>query len=410
MRRFVGYIVVVIATLAVLLVLWELRGALLLLMLALAAAAPTRGPVNFLVARGLSQTLAVLLTYLLGVVLLAGLALILGGPVLRDLQGATDLFDRVYRQITTTWPGGTPFQQMVSQRLPPPQALYDALVGEQGMGLMLSVVGAASGVLGSLANIAIILMLSLYWTLYRAQFERQFIALLAVSQRRRVREVWWELEHQVGRYILSEVLQSLIAVLLLAIGYAVMGLNFPALLALIGALLWLIPWLGAGLAVVLPLLAGVSAGPVLAVIAPVYTIAVLAFLELIVQPRIFDRRPYSSLLIVILLVPLVETYGLLGLLLAPPLAAAIQTLFVSLRQPTPAVVAPESLGIEVNALVQQVTQVQARIAAQDSPPPPAVLSLLTRLTNLTEQASRLFEAEDALPASAPHGPPNDSPA
>ncbi|MBN2470585.1 MAG: AI-2E family transporter, partial [Anaerolineae bacterium] len=248
---------------------------------------------------------------------------------------------------------------------------------------------------GSLANLAIILMLSLYWSFYRQALERQWIALLPVRQRDRVRTIWRDLEDGVGGYIRSEAAQSVLGGLLLGIGYALMGLSFPALIALIGALLWLIPWLGAGLALVLPLLAGLYTGPLLAIVAPLYTIAVLAFLELVIQPRMFDRRPYSSLLIVILLIPLAEAYGLLGLLFAPPLGAAIQTLYTSLRRPAPSVMS-QDLALEVKALHEQVKSAQAQIAGKEAASSPVVSSLLDRLASLTEQSALLIEQDDAL--------------
>jgi putative permease len=390
-RRFVQSIVVVAATLVILIVAWQLHEALILFVLSLALAATVRGPATFWVNRGASRGLGIALTYVLGLIILVALVVVISGPVLRDLQQATDLFDRVYRQITTNWPAGTPFQQMISKQLPPPQDLYSAIAGEQGTQLLLSALGVASGFLGNVANLAIVLMLCLYWSLDRQHFERQWIALLPADKRRRAREIWRELEDGVGGYIRSELFQSVMAGLLLGFGYYVMGLRFPALIALIGALLWLIPWLGAGLAVVLPLTAGLYAGTTLAIAAPVYTIAVLAFLEMVVQPRMFDRRNYSSLLIVIVLVAMAEVYGLLGLLLAPPLAAAIQTLYTSLRRPTPPI-AEQDLAIKVNALQQRVVNLREQVTGTAEETSPVVVSLLGRLSNLLEQADQLFES------------------
>jgi predicted PurR-regulated permease PerM len=298
----------------------------------------------------------------------------------------------MYRQITVQWPSGAPFQQIIAKQLPPPQDVYNALTGEQGTQVLQGFLGIASGFFGGLTKFAIVLVLSIYWSIDRQHFERLWISLLPADRRRRAREVWRDLEDGVGGYIRSELLQSVLAGLLLGIGYYAMGLSFPALIALVGALLWLIPWLGAILALVLPLLAGLSAGTGLAIAAPVYTIIVLAFLELVVEPRLFNRRRYSSLLVIIMVVVMADAYGLIGLLLAPPLAAAIQTLFISLIQPSPSLT-HQDLSFKVDTLRQSVAGMQAQVARRQSKPSPEVVNLMERLTNLMEQADQLFEAE-----------------
>lgn len=390
MKRFLQSIFVVIATLVILILAWQLRGALILFVLSLAVAAATRGPVNFWMKRGLSRGLGILLTYLLGLTFLGGLIYLISSPVLRDLQLVTDSFDRFYWRITTNWPAGTQFQQMIGNQLPPPQDLYNAITGEQGKQLVQNFLGVASGILGSVAKFAIVLVLSIYWSIDRLHFEHQWVSLLPVDKRSRAREIWRELEDSVGGYIRSELFQSVVAGLLLGTGYFVMGLDFPALIALTGALLWLIPWLGAGLALVLPLLTGLSAGPGLAIAAPVYTVVVLAFLEHFVEPRMFDRRRYSSLLIVIVLVAMGMAYGLIGLLLAPPLAAAIQTLYNSLAR-TPPLVVQEDLAIKVNTLRQRVASMEEQVTGMEGQPSPEVVNLLSRLSNVMEQADEFFK-------------------
>jgi predicted PurR-regulated permease PerM len=394
MKRFFSSMFIVLATLVILILVWELRVAVILFVLSLVVASAMRAPVLFWTNHGLPHALAVILTHLLVLLLLVGVLSIVLGPGLDELQLATDSFDQTYRQITANWPHGTSFQQMVGKQLPPPQDLYNAIAGEQGTQLLQNFLGVASNLMDSITKFAIILVLSIYWSFGRQNFEWQWISLLAADKRRRAREVWHELEESVGGYVRSEIFQSLIAGLVLGIGYSVMGLKFPVLIALTGALLWLIPWLGAGLAMVLPLLAGLSSGTALAIAAPLYTVVVLGFLELVVEPRLFTRRHYSSLLVVILMVAMAQAYGLIGLLLAPPLAAAIQTIFSSLTRPS-STVTQQGLAIQVNSLRERLAGMQEQLAVEDGDlPSPEVVNLLGRLSNLMEQANQFLEAAE----------------
>ncbi len=394
MRRFIPSIFVVVATLVILILVWQLRMALILFVLSLMVAASMRAPVIFLTGRGMPHALAVILTHILVLLLLAGLLMIVLGPGLNELQQATDSFDQMYRQITANWPRGTSFQQMVGKQLPPPQDLYNAIAGDQGTQLFQNFLGVASNLMDSITKFAIILVLSIYWSFGRLNFEWQWISLLPVDKRRRVRDAWHELEEGVGGYVRSEIFQSVIAGVLLGVGYYLVGLKFPVLIALIGALLWLIPWLGAILAMVLPLLAGLSGGPVLAIAAPLYTVVVLGFLELVVEPRLFTRRHYSSLLAVILMVAMAQAYGLIGLLLAPPLAAAIQTLFSSLTRATP-IIDQQDMAIQVKSLRARLSDLQEQINIKEGDAPsPEVVNLVGRLTNIMEQAEQFLETSE----------------
>ena len=113
-----------------------------------------------------------------------------------------------------------------------------------------------------------------------------------------------------------------------------LGLQYPVALALIGAIGWLIPWVGVLLAVIPALWVGLSSSLALGLLAAAFTIGVLCFLEFVVEPRLFNRRRFSSLLVVIVVLVLVDEYGLIGILLAPPLAAAIQILAGQLMRST----------------------------------------------------------------------------
>ncbi len=192
----------------------------------------------------------------------------------------------------------------------------------------------------------------------------------------------------------------MLAIILLGLGYQVLGLKYPVALALIGAIGWLIPWAGVLLAVIPAVLVGLSISPVLGLLAAALTIGVLLFLEFVVEPRLFNRRRFSSLLVVIVLLVLADQYGLIGILAAPPLAAAIQIFAGQLiRATTRSMATPPTHPIDLtqplSALQARLASVQAQLAAQTEAAPELV-NLVNRLTQLIEQATqeerRLAEA------------------
>ena len=142
-----------------------------------------------------------------------------------------------------------------------------------------TVLGLTMGSFDLLGQLLIVLVLSMYWSADQEHFKRLWLSLLPFQARARAREVWQNIETGFGAYLRSQVIQTVLAILLLGFGYQVLGLRYPVALALIGAICWLIPWAGVLLAVIPAVLAGISISPVLGLLAAALTIGVLAFLE-----------------------------------------------------------------------------------------------------------------------------------
>ena len=119
----------------------------------------------------------------------------------------------------------------------------------------------------------------------------------AGRRRRAAREVWEAVEIELGAYVRSEAIQSIAAGLLLWTGYRLLGQPYPVLLAIAGAVAWLIPWVGVLLAVGAVALASVPVllldpqAAVRSVVPSVlYTSAVLLVLQRFVEPGFLTAR------------------------------------------------------------------------------------------------------------------------
>lgn len=388
MKQVIRYTVVILLTLGGLLLLWEFREAIVLFLLSLALAAAFRPPVELLIARKFPRVPAILLTYFVGIAFLFLLIYLISGPLTRELQQATDNFAVAYTLIQEQWSEGNQFQQAIAGQLPPLETLYGAVAGEQGAAFFQTVVGFAANLFALLSGLAIVLALSLYWSADRVHFERLWLSLLPAGRRSRAREIWRDIEQGVGAYIRSEVFQAILAGLLLGTAYSLLGLRYPTLLALLGALAWLIPWLGAVLAVIPPLVIGLGEGLWLGLAAALVTLAVLVLMEMVVEKRFFDRRRYSSILLVLTVIALADVMGLIGILIAPPLAAAIQIAGSRLlAQPVgDSLVEPET---SLTGLRTRLERVKG-LADELNEAPPHIANLIHRLDRLIE------ETEEAL--------------
>lgn len=398
MKSIAVYAAVVLLTLSFLVLLWQFREAMVVFTLSVAISAAFRPLIDWLVGRGLPRPAALLLAYFSVIAVFVALAVALSGPLVRDIQLAADDFAAGYARLKGEWSNGTLFQQTVAEQLPAPENLFAAMAGERGLSIAQTILGAAANLAQLVSSLAIILILSMYWSADNVRFERLWLSLLPVELRARARDVWRSIEAGVGAYIQDEMIQSLLAGALLWLGYWSMGLRYPALLALAGALAWLVPWLGAVAAVIPPLLVGLLVSGKVGALAALYTLMVLLVMELAVEPRFFPRPRYSSLLLVLVVIAFGMTFGLVGVILAPPFAAAVQIFFSQYAQlrglagPPPA--APrlsEDALRQLADLNRRLAEVREALSQAGAAPAPEVSSLVQRLDQLVERANAFLE-------------------
>jgi predicted PurR-regulated permease PerM len=173
----------------------------------------------------------------------------------------------------------------------------------------------------------------------------------------------------------------------LGLGYWLLGFPYPALLALTGALVCLIPVMGAPLALLSPLLVGLLTSVETSLLAGLYTLAILIAVEIWVKPRLFNRSLSNPMLTVLLLVALFDAFGLMGILVAPPVSIVCQVLWNRLVSHR----AVAGKAVQLSDLQERLSRVQATIEGMDAPPP-LVTSSVERLAQLLAQSEPILQA------------------
>ncbi len=379
MSRSIRYPLVILTTLAALLLLWKFHSAGLLFVISLAVAAAMRPLVKSLVALRLPRGLALPLAYLLVLGILGELLFRISGPLFQDLQTAVNDFLAFYDQIKTGWPEtGNTLQRLLAQQLPARQDLNALLIDSQGTLIAQTLFGVASNLFDFFSNISIIIILSIYWSADAAHFEQIWLSLLPARARTAARTTWRDVEYNLGAYLQSQILQSLLAGLLLGLIYWIIGLKYAALLALAAALFRLIPWFGILLAIIPPLLVGLTPQPLQGILAGAFAGMVLIAVESLVRLRFFTHQRYSSLLLVLVAIALTDFLGLPGLILAPAVAVTLQILIGHLL-PIHNEPAADSTTPKLTELHHRFTEIRPGI---DSP---EMVNLADRLDELLEK-------------------------
>jgi putative permease len=346
--------------------------------------------------------MAIILIYVLLFVVFVAIFWAVGSPLLSEIQHLADNLATTYDQIWKNWPNGTEVQQFLIGQLPPPAELYKSFSPERASSTVSSLLGFTILSANFLGQIVTILILRIYWSVDRVHFERLWLSLLPVDSRARARDIWRNIERDFGAYVRSEVLQSIIAGVLIGVGLWLMGIKYPILLALFAGLAWLIPWLGGVLAIIPIALTGLSQSLGSGIIAAVFAIGVLFFLEFYIEPRFILRRQrqFSSLLSILLIIALSQPYGLMGFIVAPPLAAAIELIFrynLQGKSPSESMQTTEQISI----LRGRIIQIREVLTRSSDTSKPYITSLVGRLEDLVNQTDRTLRRTQSLGKSRP---------
>ena len=113
------------------------------------------------------------------------------------------------------------------------------------------------------------------------------------------------------------------------------------------------------------------------------------------EPRLFRRNWDNPILTLVILLAMADAFGLLGIIVAPPLSVVCQILWNLLVSDR---LAPET-AVQVSDLKERQARLRLVIEEMEGPPPPLVLSSMERLSGLLEKAEPVVQ--EALPPAQP---------
>ena len=385
----------VMTTLLALVVLWQFRNVVVYVLISLALAAALRPLFSRLAGRGFLVRAGWILLYLAVLSSFVYLLFLTGAAAVNEIQQLGHTVSAQDAWKLPVWLEGSPSQWQVVAQLPPPSKFFAAFTGNKGQLVLPALLGFSENIGTLVSGVVIILFLSIYWSINQIHFERLWLSLLHSGQRKQARGIWRTVEPDLGAYIRSQIVHSLLAGLVLGLGYWALGSPYPALLALAGALACLVPVVGAALLMIPVLLVGLLTSAQLGLFTVLYTLVVLVALRVWVQPRLFKRRWDNPILTLVLIIALADAFGFIGIIVAPPISVVCQILWnrlVSRR-------AILGAAAQISDLKERQARVWAAIKAMDEPALPLVTSSMERLTGLIEQAEPILQA--GLPVTAP---------
>jgi predicted PurR-regulated permease PerM len=315
----------VLATLLVLVLAYETRQVLVWILIAVFFAVALHPVVTWLEQKvhWIKRWLATLIVYLVALVFIGGLVAIFVVPLVRE---GTQLADQIPKLIEDIRAGRGPVGRLaerfnVVDYIQSHATQIRGYVSQLGAPTLALLRTAVTGVAGVLT----IFVLSYLMVLQGQKVIDGFIALFPERRAERIRRVSHDCAKTVTGYISGNLLISLICGTLTYAILAILGVPFAGLIALFVGLADLIPMIGATLGAVVGVVSAFTQSITAGIIVIVFFVVYQQLENHLLQPLIFSRTVKLNPLTVLLAILVgVELTGILGALLAIPVAGIIQ--------------------------------------------------------------------------------------
>jgi predicted PurR-regulated permease PerM len=341
---------IVLAAAAILTLLYLAWHILTWVLIALFLALALNPAVEAFERRGMRRGWASGLVFFLALLAFAGLGYLLVPPLVDQVRQFIDDVPDIVDDLTAGR-GPLGFLQEEYQIV---DRIRDA-IAEQGAGGVLGIGGAglavARGVVSFVVGVVAIAFLTFFMLLEGPSLHRRFLEFLPEGIRPRWERVGRDIYRTVGGYVSGNLFISLIAGVASAIVLFVLGSDYAIALAIVVAVLDLVPLAGATIAaVIVSTVAFIELGWVRGVIVIGFFILYQQLENHILQPVIYGRTVQLSPLTVLIAVLIgAELVGILGALAAIPVAGIVNALFrelghwrrETLIEPVPGVTLPE---------------------------------------------------------------------
>ena len=305
------------------------RQVLILILIAAFLAVGLDPAVRWLVRRGLRRSLAVLVIAAAALGLFGGFVAAVAPPIAHQstqlVQHAPDYLHRLddnatFRTLDKRYHITVKVQERARKGID-----INAVGG---------VVGVGKAILGIVAATLTVMILTIYFLANMPGIKAMFYRSVPRTRRARVGLLTDEILDRVGGYVLGNLATSLVAGLTTFIWLIAWGIPYPVALALFVAITDLIPLIGATLGAIGVTAVALFHGVVPGIATLIYYVAYQQFENYVLQPRVMkktvDVAPVVTIVAALIGAALL---GILGALIAVPIAAAVQLILTEVVFP-----------------------------------------------------------------------------
>lgn len=306
--------------------LYLIRDVVAVILFSVVVASAVTSPANYLQRRGLPRTLAVFAIYLLAFLVLGTILYFIISPLSGELDNLSltvplyfDKINSFFNIIRDTAPQ---YEQLINTVQDGLLELSDHLARLAG-----NVLGTTGKLFGGVVSAVFVIVISFYLSAQEHGINLFLRAITPKEHQPYILGLWARAQQKLGRWLQAQIVLSVMVGVLVYIGLAIFGVRHRILLALIAALLEVIPIFGPILAAIPAVMFGLLKSPIVALwIILIYTI-VHQLENHVIVPNVMNRAVgLNPVVVIIALLVGAELFGLPGIVLAVPVAVVLMEL------------------------------------------------------------------------------------
>jgi predicted PurR-regulated permease PerM len=306
---------------------YRISGVVLAFLLTILLSIILSAPVNYLARRGWPRTWGVLtvVAALAGLLLLFGLALV--PAVETQSRQFAEAFPTLLEEALALANRLQSFFGLGTQIGLDPESL-SSVAREFLTGSTVSTAAGVGLTAATVVSFGVVVFISTIYLVIRPEpWINGFISLFPAGWRQRTREVLQTLYQTEQRWFLGQLAAMTFIAVFWAISLSLIGVPFALLLGIFSGLISFIPYLGALISVVLPVILALISDPFSAVWVILAFVIIQQIEGNLLQPIVMSRAVDLHPAVVIFAILVMGTlFGLIGVFLAVPLVAALQVL------------------------------------------------------------------------------------
>lgn len=177
-----------------------------------------------------------------------------------------------------------------------------------------------------------IIIVTLYWLADYERIKETLLTYIPKDHRSRANDIWARIERKLVNWMQGQLLLSLAVGILVWLGALIIGLPFPLVLGILAALLELVPTIGPLIAAIPGILLGLTISVQTAVAAAIMYTIVQQIENQLLSPYLLGRTvKLHPIVIIFSLLVGAALYGIIGALIAVPVALVISAVVDSFR-------------------------------------------------------------------------------
>jgi len=328
----------VVAILTGIVLIQNALGPIILLILAMIIGEAIRPLVVRLERWRIPRALAVLLIYLVIIIIVGFLIYILVNPLASQVGSFIQNIPKYQAQLQdelTQLNNNLKTQGNLGQAIQSMAAALAAALQHAAPSLIAIPLGFLTGIFGVFIDAVIILTMTIFWLLSSRTLRLYIVGLFPPATQAHASDVMLQVGKAFGGYVRGTLASMIIIGSLTGLGMALLGVPYALLFGILAALTELLPylgpWISGSISVVFSLIA---VGPLKAVEVIILFILIQEIEGNVVEPLVMSRAVRIDPLLVIVAVLIgLDLLGIVGAILAVPVAAGIQIVFVEVIAP-----------------------------------------------------------------------------